>query len=314
MLFSFAFLSSCTLFTPHEEKEFLSWMRSTNQLYTGDEYHLRFGIFMTNARYVREFRSESFKVGLNKFAAMTPSEYNSLLGVIPTYAKDIEVSKSNVKVPETLDWREQGAVTDIKDQAKCGSCWAFSAIASVEGAMVVQGKKKLLRLSEQNLVDCCTKCMGCSGGFMTSAYNWVIDEQKGDLMLESDYSYTAVEGPCKFDATKAPGHLSGYVQVSGMKESDLIEKCAQYGPCCCAIDARQESFHLYESGIYDDLTCSKMTLNHGVVLVGWGIDNGKDYLIVRNSWGADWGEKGYIRFKKGVDQCGIATNSCVAKA
>ncbi|KAH0794660.1 Clan CA, family C1, cathepsin L-like cysteine peptidase [Histomonas meleagridis] len=295
----------------HEEKSFVSWMRSTNQIYTGDEYQTRFGVWMANQRLVQEHNQAStFKLSMNKFSAYTPSEYKSLLGFAPQI-KASNGKKSNFKTNGSLDWREKGAVNDIKDQASCGSCWAFSAIQGAEGAYFLK-TGKLLSLSEQNLVDCVTTCYGCNGGLMTYAYDYVIKYQDGKFMLEDDYPYKAVQGTCKFDASKAVGSISSYVEVAEYDEEDLAAKVTNYGPTCIAIDASHFSFQLYSSGIYDESRCSSTSLDHGVGCVGYGTEGTTNYWIVRNSWGKSWGEDGYIRMVKDKNnQCGVASMACV---
>jgi len=287
-------------------------MRSTNQFFTGDEYQSRFGIWMANSRLVQEHNAakNSFKLSMNKFAAYTPSEYKALLGFRMELVKNKAV-KSNFVAPNALDWREKGAVNPIKDQGQCGSCWAFSAIQGAEGAYFV-GKGKLLSLSEQNLVDCVTACYGCNGGLMTAAYDYVIEHQNGKFNSETDYPYKAVTGTCKFDASKAVGHISSYVEIQEGSESDLASKCAQYGPVAIAIDASHFSFQLYSGGIYKEAACSSYNLDHGVGCVGYGAEGNTQYWIVRNSWGTSWGEKGYIRMiKDDGNRCGVATMACV---
>ena len=310
-MFAFACLATAAFYHAHEEKAFVSWMRNTNQFFTGDEYQTRLGIYLTNARLVQEHNAKgTFKLALNKFAAMTPSEYKALLGFRPEL-KTNKAVKSNFKNAGSLDWRDKGAVVAVKDQGQCGSCWAFSTIAGAEGANFLSSGK-LISLSESNMVDCVDSCHGCNGGSMSYAYDYVLTRQNGKFMLEDDYPYKPVQGTCKFDKTKAVAQISKYVAVSFLDEDDLAAKCAQYGPCCVAIDASHQSFQLYSSGIYDEPACSFLMLDHGVTCVGYGSEDGKDYWIVKNSWGANWGEAGYIRMIwTGNNQCGIATMACV---
>lgn len=222
--------------------------------------------------------------------------------------------KSNFASPESIDWREKGAVTGVKDQGMCGSCWAFSAIAGAEGAWFVAGNK-LLSLSEQNLVDCVFKCHGCWGGLMTLAFDHVIDMQDGKFNLGDDYPYHAVQEKCKFDKTKIAGNIQKYLPIIEGHEDDLEAKVAQYGPVCVAIDAGTSTFSLYKGGIYVDVVCSSALLNHGVACVGYGAEGEQKFWIVKNSWGAEWGENGYIRMLKDHNnQCGIASDAIVAIA
>ena len=309
-MFALVSLAAAALYQAHEEKAFLFWMRSTNHLYTGDEYQARLGIYLTNSRLVQEHNAKGmFRVSLNKFAAMTPSEYLALLGFkpVPRQRKAVE---SGFQKAGSLDWREKGAVNDVKDQGQCGSCWAFSTIAGAEGANFISSGR-LQSFSESNLVDCVYSCFGCNGGLMTSAFDYVIDNQGGKFMLEDDYPYKAVQDSCKFDKSKAVGSVKMYIEIIQGNEDDLAKKCAQYGPVCVAIDASQWSFQLYSGGIYDEPSCSSYNLDHGVACVGYGSEGSQDYWIVRNSWGASWGESGYIRMIWKDNQCGIATMACV---
>jgi len=294
------------MYAKHEEQSFLSWMRKSNQFFTGDEYQARLGIFLANKRLVQEHNGKSsFTVSLNKFAAMTPAEYKSMLG----FKRIQHVAEGNPSSPnaDSCDWRDKGCCNAIQDQGQCGSCWAFSTIQSAEGVYAAKSGK-LLKLSEQNLVDCVTTCEGCDGGFMTYSFDYVKKSQGGKFMYEKDYPYVAYDQSCKFDASKGVSiGLKGYAEVKSGSEDDLAAKCEKYGPIAIAIDASNWSFQMYSGGIYDEPACSSQNLDHGVGCVGFGKESGKAYWIVRNSWGEDWGEKGYIRMIKGSNQCGEAT-------
>ena len=307
-LATLASLASCTYYLDHEEKSFVAWMRSTNQLFTGDEYHQRFGIFISNSRLVKEHNNgnKKFTVTMNKFAAYTPAEYKALLGFRIDLSKRIArktVRKSNA---DSVDWRDKGVVNGIKDQAQCGSCWAFSAIQAVESADAI-ATGTLQSFSEQNLVDCVTGCAGCGGGLMTEAYDYVIANQGGKFCLEDDYKYTSYDGTCQFDKYSHVGSISKYINIVEGDEEDLAAKVEQNGPVAVAIDASNWSFQLYSSGIYDEPSCSSFSLDHGVGCVGFGSEKGTKYWIVRNSWGTSWGEQGYIRMIWKNNQCGIAS-------
>lgn len=312
----FSFFVTCTfsvLFAKHEEKSFLSWMRRTNQFFTDDEYHLRFGIFLSNSRRVQEFNSahKSFKVSVNKFACYTPSEYRILLGLrrhVSTSNRQKIVKKAAGNEPDYVDWREKGIVNEIKNQGQCGSCWAFGSIQACESAYAL-AHGTLNSCSEQNLIDCVPNCYGCNGGFPTSAVNYVILNQAGQFNSESDYPYKAVEENCKYDASKAINKILSW-ESGKAGDEDYLKTLVSKGVCAIGIDAAAWSFQSYSSGIYDEPECSSEFLDHSVGLVGYGTENGVDYWIVRNSWGTDWGEKGYIRMSRNKDnQCGVATDT-----
>lgn len=307
-------LASCAYYLQHEEKSFVSWMRSTNQYYTGDEYKLRLGIFITNSRLVKEHNSanKKFKVSLNKFAAYTPEEYKSILGFRMNIRKQSNTRPSRKVNIDKFDWRDKGVVNSIKDQGQCGSCWAFSVIQAAESAYALS-TGKLYSFSEQNLVDCATIvdfCYGCDGGFMTGAFDHVIKRQNHSLVLESDYPYTGVDGDCQFDDVTHTGTISSYVNIQEGSEDDLEAK-VQIGPVAVAIDASNWSFQLYSSGIYDEPNCISSKIDHGVGCIGYGSEDGTKYWIVRNSWGTSWGENGYIRMLWKDNQCGIATMASI---
>jgi cathepsin L len=292
-----------------EEKGFIAWMRDYNQMYTGEEYWMRLGVWMTNARYVNEFKGP-FEVGLNHLSALTPAEFKTMLGYVP-YKGERHAVKSEVKYSPSWDWREKGFVNHIKDQAQCGSCWAFSCIQASETGLALK-TGKLLILSEKELIDCVkVGARGCKGGNMNQAYEWVRDQQQGKYALESDYPYVPVTGICHFDITKGVGTCTGILWVVQGDEDDLAVKCELYGSVSVSIDAGRPSFRVYKKGVYDDPTCSSVWLDHGVGCVGWGTEDGKRYWIVRNSWGTKWGDKGYAKMIWKNNQCGIATDSCI---
>lgn len=304
LLVSFA---SCSIYLHNEEKSFLSWMRSTNQFFTGDEYYLRLGIYLTNSRLVKEHNAanKSFRVELNKFAAYTPAEYKSLLGLRIKVNKQNAIKSVKKNDLDSLDWREKGVVNSIRDQHLCGSCWAFSVLQASESAYAIK-TGTLQKYSEQELVDCTSFCQGCGGGDMAAAFNFIISFHDGHFVLESDYPYTGFDGDCLYDDVPHVGSLSSYVAIVEGDEDDLEAK-VQIGPVSIGIDSSTWSFSLYKEGIFDDSTCSSTQLDHGVGLVGYGIENETKYWIVRNSWGESWGEDGYIRMIRKNNQCGIAS-------
>lgn len=311
MLFILASLASCSFYLPHEEKTFLSWMRSNNQFYTGDEYHLRFGIFLTNLRRVKEYNSgdRKFRVGLNKFAVLTPSEYKSYHKLIP---KSMPKATKNVKPSkrtnsDSFDWREKGVVSPIQDYGSCVADWAFSVVQVAESANAIS-TQTLLKFSEQQLIDCVDLCGGCSMGSAAMALVYTIDYQNGQYCLASDYKFTGTDGQCRYDEFEHYGSVTNYIQVRAGQEPQLAEYIETYGPAVVSIDASNWSFQLYTEGIYDEPNCDPVKFNLDCSCVGFGVENDTKYWIVRNSWGKAWGEAGYIRMLKDHnDQCAIAT-------
>jgi len=206
-----------------------------------------------------------------------------------------------------IDWRTKGAVGPVKDQGSCGSCWAFSTIASLEGAHA-RAASKYVSLSEQQLVDCSTSFgnQGCNGGLMDQAFQYLINATKGDD-TEVSYPYTATDGQCSYKPATVGATIKKYVDIPAQDETALLDAVSTAGPVSIAIQAADD-FMFYDSGVYDSTECSSApeTLNHGVAAVGYGVDGSAAFWIVRNSWGATWGEQGYIRMARGKNMCGLA--------
>jgi len=210
-------------------------------------------------------------------------------------------------LPESVDWRKEGAVVGVKDQASCGSCWAFSAISAVEGInKIVTGD--LISLSEQELVDCDTSYNeGCNGGLMDYAFEFIISN--GGIDSEEDYPYKGIDGRCDQNRKNAKVvTIDDYEDVPAYDEWAL-QKAVANQPIAVAIEGGGREFQLYEYGVFTG-RCGT-ALDHGVAAVGYGTENGKDYWIVRNSWGGSWGEQGYIRLERNLassraGKCGIA--------
>nr|CAA06243.1 pre-pro-TPE4A protein [Pisum sativum] len=283
-----------------------------------DEKHNRFNVFKANVMHVHNTNKldKPYKLKLNKFADMTNYEFRRI------YA-DSKVSHhrmfrgmsnengtfmyENVKnVPSSIDWRKKGAVTDVKDQGQCGSCWAFSTIVAVEGINQIK-TQKLVSLSEQELVDCDTGGNeGCNGGLMEYAFEFI--KQNG-ITTESNYPYAAKDGTCDLKKEdKAEVSIDGYENVPINNEAALLKAAAKQ-PVSVAIDAGGYNFQFYSEGVFSG-HCGT-DLNHGVAVVGYGVTQDRTkYWIVKNSWGSEWGEQGYIRMQRGISHkeglCGIA--------
>lgn len=308
----FIAISSKLYYTQQEEKSFFSWMCTNRQIYTGAEYHLRLGIFLTNARLVKSHNNSKrkFKVALNKFTCLTPTEYRSLLGY--RSCKKLQSPKYTSKPKSTfVDWRTKGVVNPIKDQGQCGSYWDFSAIQTVESIDCI-ATGILLSLSEQSLVDYTFDCFGCSGGNSYVAISYIVRTQGGKFNLGSDYQYTAVDGKCRFDDYPKYGSVSGYLPIAEGDEDDLAAKVEEYGPTSVSIDVNNWSFQIYDSGIYEESSCYINAINHSVGCVGFGVEGETKYWIIRNSWGTSWGEEGYMKMIWENNMCGIAQEAVVA--
>jgi len=222
------------------------------------------------------------------------------------------VARQNV--PDSFDWRQKGAVTQVKNQGQCGGCWSFSATGTLEGAHFI-ATGNLVSLSEQNLIDCSgnENNDGCNGGRVDWAMEYVI--QNHGIDTESSYPYTAEDGSCHYSTKNKGADVTGWNQTTTGDENALKIAVATIGPIGVAISV-DDAFANYHSGVYFDDSCPNDAddLDHAVLVVGYGVSsNGTDYWIVKNSWGADWGNQGYILMARNYNNmCGIATDAVYA--
>ncbi|XP_027364351.1 low-temperature-induced cysteine proteinase-like [Abrus precatorius] len=297
-----------------------AWLVKHGKVYNalGEKEH-RFEIFKDNLRFIEEHNKmgeKGYMLGLNKFADLSNEEYKAMFlgGRLRRSDKGLFGKKSGryayregEALPDMVDWREKGAVAPVKNQGQCGSCWAFSTVAAVEGInKIVTGD--LISLSEQELVDCDRGYnMGCNGGLMDYAFEFII--QNGGIDTEEDYPYRARDQTCDPNRKNARVvTIDGYEDVPPNDEKSLMKAVANQ-PVSVALEAGGRAFQLYQSGVFTGLCGTG--LDHGVVVVGYGTENGTDYWLVRNSWGPEWGEDGYIRVERNVletntGKCGIA--------
>ena len=215
-------------------------------------------------------------------------------------------------VETSVDWRTKNAVTPVKNQKQCGSCWSFSTTGALEGIYAIK-RGTLVSYSEQQLVDCDYiraggTSLGCNGGDMKSAMEWI--GKNNGLCTESAYPYvsgdTKTNGPCQKSCSIVSGSdIRTTVSVSANSDSAMMTALAQQ-PVSVAIEADQSSFQLYKSGVFTG-ACGA-NLDHGVLLVGYGTMNGLDYYILKNSWDVTWGSQGYMYIARGVDASGKPYN------
>jgi len=305
-----AMLAAVALARPEREYRaaFMKFMKDNAKNYAASEFTMRYNVFKSNMDFVDAWNAgdQTSKVDLNKFADLTIAEFSKIYNGMK-YVNNGTYTYVPSVGDATVDWRTKGAVTPIKDQGQCGSCWSFSATGGLEGAHFI-GMKALVSLSEQNLVDCSTSegNEGCNGGLMTQAFEYV--KKNNGLDTEASYPYTAT-GPnaCKFKAANVGSKISSWTNVASGSEASLVTFINK-GPVSVAIDASHSSFQLYTSGIYYEPACSSQSLDHGVLAVGYGTDSSHDYYIVKNSWGTSWGNQGYILMSRNRNNnCGIAT-------
>lgn len=295
-----------------EDAEFMRFVTKFGKSYgTKEEFEFRSQQFKINLAKVTMNNARNdvtYRLGLNKFADMTPEEFQKRLG-FKKLSNNKNVQFLDVPNADSVNWVTAGKVNPVKDQGQCGSCWAFSAVGSIESHYAIE-HGKLLSLSEQQLVDCTVTPdgnQGCNGGDMDLAFQYV---EKSPLESESQYPYEAVDDTCRYSAKQGLVTVESYVDVAP-NNPDQLKAAIAKGPVSVAIEADQFVFQFYDGGVLNDEGCGT-ELDHGVVAVGYGVENGQEYFLVRNSWGASWGENGYIKIANDGKQgspgiCGIAS-------
>jgi cathepsin F len=273
-----------------------------------EETLAKYETFKNNLKYLvsSSYNDKLYLQGVTKFSDLTKQEFRAkYLTLRP--AKTEFRTHSDIKLPlrdlpDNFDWRKQGAVGPVKNQGQCGSCWAFSTVGNLEGLYAIK-HGKLIQFSEQQLLDCDTVDSACGGGEMRDAMDYI--KGAGGLEREEVYPYTADRGTCQFNVGKAVVQVKDHIFKDYMDEEELRQLWVQNGPL--AIGYNADNLQFYTGGIMDDSEedGDPSQLNHGVVLVGFGVENNTQYWIVKNSWAADWGEEGYYRVLRGKGICGI---------
>ena len=269
---------------------------------TIEEFNARKEIFTTRHNLFEEMNKDpanTFTVGHNEFSTWTNSELDRLRG-FKAFQTNGGLTENNTPVASSVNWVTAGAVTPVKNQGSCGSCWSFSSTGAMEGAYQIK-TGTLLSLSEQELVDCDHNgSAGCNGGSMEGAFQWY---ESNKTELESDYSYTARNGTCKQTSYTGQFNSTGYKNVASGSSSALMASI-EAGPTSVAIEADKMAFQYYRSGVLNSTACGT-SLDHGVLAVGYGSENGQNYYLVKNSWASSWGDQGYVKIANNGDGDGI---------
>jgi len=320
-----AFSSATKKWNQLDNYNFVQYIEEFEKEYSVEEYSFREKIFEERLKSIRihnENPSFSWKKGINYLSDRTPEEFKKLLG----YKKDLayrskEKQKKNLdypivdlsSLPASIDWRDKGVVTSVKDQGQCGSCWSFGTTEVIESHFALS-TGVLFDLSEQEILDCtpnpndCGGIGGCGGGTPELAYSQIL--KIGGLTSEWMYPYISWSGK-NYDCRLNTSHVIPYAVLSGFEVlpsnqlAPVLQALANKGPLAVNVDA--SAWSEYESGVFDGCNQTNPDINHVVQLVGYGTDKKfGDYWIIRNSWTPFWGENGYIRIRRtSTPRCGI---------
>ena len=288
-----------------------------NKSYNSEsEYHKRFDIFSNNYNFINDMnhRNLTFRLDINEYGDMHPEEFSTIMngfnGLIDrtSSCNSFESKVATDSLPVSFDWRDKGGVTEVKNQGQCGSCWSFSSAGAMEGAWYIK-TGNLVNISEQQLIDCSKTYgnLGCNGGLMDSAFEYAIDN---GMCLYDDAPYEMQTGKCSdVSSCNKQAFFDYCVDVTPNNQQHLKE-AVNYSPVSIAIEADTRVFQFYSDGIITSESCGT-TLDHGVLIVGYGVENDVEYWTVKNSWGSSWGENGYVRIERSdstddAGVCGIA--------
>jgi cathepsin F len=323
----------------NEEKIFQGFMNfiiNYSKNYSSlDELKLRYSIFKENmltlniTDYIFGNSSNStdpddgWTMGVSPYSDLTPDEFghlyltftnNTLPDDIQTYdfnsEDELNFLSSNQtqgrtlqSLPSSWDWRSYGAVTAVKNQGACGACWTFAAIGNIEGLYYIKHRRSV-QFSEQQILDCNYSGKGCGGGTSAEAFYYV--NYSGGIMLSRSYPYLGYKSYCRFQLSQVAAKITGFVSAGTTDENSILRMLYKTGPLAVAMNARPLQF--YSGGVFNvsRSQCNPYKLNHAVTLVGYGTtSSGRNYWIVKNSWGSNWGESGFFRIARGGGVCGI---------
>jgi len=318
--FAFAGVASAISF---ESVSFMwdAWKVQNSKIYVAEEEVLRFSIFADNVAKIEKFNAENdlTKLGINKFADLTAQEFKTRQAGCAKFESNAELVRQNTlkleevgNLPTSFDWRSKGALTPVKNQGQCGSCWTFSTTGLLEGFNFVN-KKKLVSFSEQQIVDCDKDTnQGCEGGWPYLAVQYAAEN---GLETESTYPYTGEDGTCRYKKGKATVVNKNYTFVTA-NSTEQLKTALINNPISVLIEADEQVFQFYTSGVIWR-KCGNQ-LDHAVLAVGWQKVAGIESFIVKNSWGADWGQSGYVyistnqKANEGTGVCGILAQPVTA--
>ncbi|KAN0043100.1 hypothetical protein ACTA71_010735 [Dictyostelium dimigraforme] len=322
--------------------QFIKWSHQYDKKYSSEEFRKRFQLFKQSVDFIEKTNEKNKKLnptlvlGLNQFSDLSFQEFTNtktdyLIPILndplpapcggttlfsnfnQTFGNSDETMNSLKNKgwtrPASMDWRNYGAVSMVKNQGPCGSCYAFAASSAME-SMYFRKYNNMKLFSEQNLVDCTLSYGngGCSGGWMHNCYKYVKDN--GGLNSQSIYPYQGTVGKCRYTSSDSAVKVTNYVMVKQHNENDLADIVGSIGPVSAAFDASTIEFMYYHSGIYYSENCNKYRTSAAALVIGYGSENGVDYWILKNSWGVNWGEGGFFKMRRNIDDaCGIATAS-----
>ncbi|ELR17807.1 papain family cysteine protease subfamily protein [Acanthamoeba castellanii str. Neff] len=332
VLFFFFFVASASSDDPLRGV-FADWMRTHAKSYSNEEFVFRWNVWRENHRFIEEHnrQNHSYHLAMNQFGDLTADEFRTIYtapasdsDAAPTPKEDNATSEAAAapaharRHPASLDWRTWGGVQAVKNEGSCGASYAFSAVGALETAYW-RAHNTLPDLSEQQIVDCTREygnggCGGSTvttlppppspgGGWMHTAYKWL--QEKGGAVSQANYPYTGRVGACRSGSMPKVAQVARYVRIPAGNEKALLDAIATTGTVSVAFNAGTQQFSYYSGGILDVANCGNLpTL--AVLLIGYGTENGKDFWILKNSWGPAWGEQGYFRLARGKNMCGIA--------
>ncbi|KAH3713020.1 procathepsin L-like [Dreissena polymorpha] len=302
--------------------EFSEFMTKYGKVYRdATEHYKRMSIWRSNLAMIERHNVQaakghhSYTMAMNQFGDMTAEEVRSTMFGYRQQSNQLSTSNfhSNLTaLPASVDWKAKGYVTAVGNQGQCGSCWAFTATAALEGLnKKVTGK--LVALSVQNLMDCSSKQgnQGCSGGLMDQAFTYV--KVNGGIDTDASYPYNQSQPgsyKCRYNKAQIGAKCKGYVDLPRDNETALQYAVAEIGIISTAIDASHTGFMYYKSGVYDEPACNPDQIDHSLAVVGYGVENGVEFYNCKNSWGTEWGEAGFVKVVRNKNnQCGIATEA-----